>query len=176
MVGKPSASLADKIKEDATTLIENNKKHYGPDGLAKLQKEIEDAQAKNDVPVPNEIIRKFPVPDVEGIRWIEVETARANGVAYDESIKNRVQDHVNADKAEPPIFVQYDRTSDERAFRARWLTSLTRQTSTRLSSKFLLYCSPNRSRATTMPNSAPSFRSISTRSSRCRSAASTDGS
>ncbi|GAA5981276.1 hypothetical protein JCM10908_004049 [Rhodotorula pacifica] len=108
VVGKPSASLADKIKQDAKSLIENNKKHYGPEGLAKLQKEIEDAQAKNDVPVPNEIIRKFPVPDVEGIQWIKVETARANGVAHDDSIKNRVQSHVDADKAEPPIFVQYD--------------------------------------------------------------------
>lgn len=111
VIGKPSASLADKIKQDAKTLIENNKKHYGPEGLAKLQKEIEEAQAKNDVPVPNEIIRKFPVPDVDGIQWIKVETARANGVAHDDTIQNRVQTHVDADKAEPPIFVQYDRES-----------------------------------------------------------------
>ncbi|POY70063.1 hypothetical protein BMF94_6950 [Rhodotorula taiwanensis] len=108
VVGRPSPTLADKIKADAKALIEKNKKHYGPEGLAKLQKEIEDAQAKNDIPVPNEIIRKFPVPDVDGIEWIKVETARSAGIAADDGVHNQVQDHVDADGAKLPLFVQFD--------------------------------------------------------------------
>lgn len=109
VVGKPSSSLADKIKEDAVALIERNKQINGPEGLEKLQKEIEEAQAKNDVPVPNEIIRQFPIPDVDGIEWIKVETARSAGVAKDDSLQNQVQAHVDADGSELPLFVQFDR-------------------------------------------------------------------
>ncbi|BGP52658.1 hypothetical protein JCM8202_004813 [Rhodotorula sphaerocarpa] len=108
VVGKPSSSLADKIKEDAVALIERNKQINGPEGLEKLQKEIEEAQAKNDVPVPNEIIRQFPIPDVDGIEWIKVETARSAGVAKDDSLQNQVQAHVDADGSELPLFVQFD--------------------------------------------------------------------
>lgn len=61
LIGKPSAALAKKIKEDAKALVDANVAKYGPEGLAKLQKEIEDAQAENDRPVPPEIIREFKV-------------------------------------------------------------------------------------------------------------------
>ncbi|GJN92120.1 hypothetical protein Rhopal_005150-T1 [Rhodotorula paludigena] len=109
VVGKPSAALAKKIKEDAKALIEANKAKYGPEGLAKLQKEIEEAQAENDKPVPSEIIRQFDVPDVAGIEWIGVQTARSGGVAQDAAKpKNRAQEHVDADGAELPLFVQFD--------------------------------------------------------------------
>jgi hypothetical protein len=49
------------------------------------------------------------VPDVKGIEWIKVESARSNGVAKDESLQNKVQEHIDADGSELPLFVQYDR-------------------------------------------------------------------
>ncbi|BGP04467.1 hypothetical protein JCM10049v2_000268 [Rhodotorula toruloides] len=109
IIGKPSAALADKIKADAKAIIEANKAKFGEKGLAELQKKIEEAQAENDKPVPPEIIRQFPVPDVNGIEWIKVESARSGGVASAaDKPKNRVQEHVDADGAQLPLFVQYD--------------------------------------------------------------------
>ncbi|GAA6054755.1 hypothetical protein JCM3770_000927 [Rhodotorula araucariae] len=109
IVGKPSASLAKKIKNDAKALIEANREKYGPEGLAKLQKDIEAAQAENDKPVPPEILRSFKVPDVAGIEWISVDTARSGGVAQASGkLMGRAQEHVDADGAELPLFVQFD--------------------------------------------------------------------
>ncbi|GAA5862491.1 hypothetical protein JCM1840_004200 [Sporobolomyces johnsonii] len=109
VVGKPSAALAEKVRDDAKAIVEANVKKYGPEGLAELAKKIEDAQAENDKPIPPEILRDFKIPDVEGIEWINVETARSDGVAKEADGKeNRVQKHVDADGAQLPLFVQFD--------------------------------------------------------------------
>ncbi|GAA5896610.1 Sdd3p [Sporobolomyces salmoneus] len=109
IVGKPSASLADKVRDDAKAVVDANIKKYGEDGLAKLAKKIEDAQAENDKPIPPEILRDFKIPDVNGIDWIKVETGRSGGVAKEDGAKKgRVQDHLDADAAQLPLFVQYD--------------------------------------------------------------------
>lgn len=83
----------------------------GVEGLAKLAKDDEAAQVENDQPVPAEMISAFKVPDVNAIEWIHVESARSNGVAInvDAPFKNQVQDHVDADGAELPLFIQFDR-------------------------------------------------------------------
>jgi Zn-dependent M16 (insulinase) family peptidase len=110
IIGQPSATLADKIEKDEKAHVAANVAHYGPAGLAKLAKEIEDAQADNDKPIPPELISKFKVPDVAGIEWIKVESARSAGVAKGaDTPSNRVQAHVDADGAELPLFVQFDR-------------------------------------------------------------------
>lgn len=69
---------------------------------------MKDAQLENDKPVPSEMISKFKVPDVNGIDWIRVESARSNGVAQGSGAANRVQEHVNADGADLPLFIQFD--------------------------------------------------------------------
>jgi len=112
IVGKPSASLADKLRDDAKAVVDANVKKYGEDGLAKLAKKVEDAQAENDKPIPPEILRDYKIPDVNGIDWIKVETGRSGGVAKEDGAKKGpVQDHLDADGAQLPLFVQYDRES-----------------------------------------------------------------
>ncbi|GAA5957635.1 hypothetical protein JCM21900_000775 [Sporobolomyces salmonicolor] len=109
VVGKPSAALAEKVRDDAKAIVEANVKKYGPEGLAELAKKIEDAQAENDKPIPPEILRDFKIPDVDGIEWINVETARSSGIAKEVGGKeNIVQKHVDADGAQLPLFVQFD--------------------------------------------------------------------
>lgn len=62
--------------------------------------------------MPSDILRKFKVPDVAGIEWINVDTARSAGVAQTAGKpKGRAQEHVDADGAELPLFVQFDRAS-----------------------------------------------------------------
>lgn len=110
IVGQPSAALADRLEKEEKARVAATVKKYGEDGLAKLAKEIEEAQAENDRPIPPELISKFKVPDVAGIEWIKVESARSSGVAQDGvPLENRVQQHVNQDGAQLPLFVQFDR-------------------------------------------------------------------
>lgn len=110
ILGQPSAALADKLEKEEKDRVAATVEQYGPEGLAKLAKEIEDAQAENDKPIPSELISKFKVPDVKGIEWIKVESARSHGVARGEDAPNsKVQKHIDADGSELPLFVQYDR-------------------------------------------------------------------
>lgn len=52
------------------------------------------------------------MPDVAGIEWINVDTARSAGVAQSAGKpKGCAQEHVDADGAELPLFVQFDRAS-----------------------------------------------------------------
>lgn len=113
IIGRPSAALADRLEQEEKARVAATVARLGPAGLAQLAKEVEDAQAENDQPVPSEVIRQFAVPDVNGIEWIQVDSAQSQGVAQAQTgTKNRVQDHVNADATELPLFVQFSRECD----------------------------------------------------------------
>ncbi len=113
IIGQPSAALADKIEAEEKARVIDNVARLGEDGLAKLAKQLEDAQAANDRPIPEGLIESFPLPDVRGIDWIEVDSARAEGVskAGATEVANRVQDHVDRDGAELPLFTHFDQIS-----------------------------------------------------------------
>ncbi|KAI5480305.1 zinc metalloprotease [Pseudohyphozyma bogoriensis] len=108
IIGQPSAALSDKLKADENARVAETVKRLGSDGLAECVKKVEDAQKENDKPIPDEIIKKFKVPDVRGIDWIKVDSARSKGVATDVKKENRAQQAVDADGAELPLFVQFD--------------------------------------------------------------------
>ncbi|KAK4055201.1 hypothetical protein OIV83_000481 [Microbotryomycetes sp. JL201] len=114
IIGQPSAALADKLEREEKARISANKVRYGEEGLAKLAKEIEDAQAENDKEIPSQVISQFKVPDVKGIQWINVESARSRGVAYEDGMPaNEVQEHVDADGVDLPLFVQFDHINSQ---------------------------------------------------------------
>jgi Zn-dependent M16 (insulinase) family peptidase len=109
-IGEPSASLADKLEKDEKDRVAATVARLGPAGLAKLTQEITDAQTENDRPIPPAIIKKFDVPDVTLIEWFEVDTARSEGVAKGaERRESEVQKHIDAEGAEVPLFIQFDR-------------------------------------------------------------------
>lgn len=111
IIGKPSAALAESLEKEEKARIAATVARLGPEGLAKLAKDVEDAQLENDREIPTEMISQFKVPNVNLIEWIHIDSARSNGVASSDvaSMKNRVQDHVDADGAELPLFIQFDR-------------------------------------------------------------------
>ncbi|KAK4057568.1 hypothetical protein OIO90_001213 [Microbotryomycetes sp. JL221] len=114
IVGQPSAALADKIEKEEKARIAANVAKFGEQGLAKLAKEIEDAQKDNDKPIPTQVISQFKVPDVKGIEWIKVDSARSRGVAFnDELPMNEAQKHIDADGVELPLFVQFDHINSQ---------------------------------------------------------------
>ncbi|SGY31172.1 BQ5605_C002g01214 [Microbotryum silenes-dioicae] len=110
IIGRPSAALADQLAKEEKQRVAATVKRLGPEGLAELGKKLETAQAENDRPIPSDIISNFKVPDVEGIDWIKVESARSAGVAKEVGpvSDNQVQKHVDQDGSKVPLFVQYD--------------------------------------------------------------------
>ncbi|KKF94108.1 putative protein C3H1.02c [Ceratocystis platani] len=72
----PSAELVQKIKTEEKERIAKRKKDLGEEELKRLAKLVEDAQKKNNLPVPPNVVNKFPVPDTESIKLIKSDTAR----------------------------------------------------------------------------------------------------
>lgn len=98
--------MAEKLSADTDARLQATREKYGPEGLKKLQETLDAAQKVNNTPFPKTLLSDFPIPDVEGIKFIEVQTARADGT----SIKSSLQTEI--DQKDPtilPFFVQFDR-------------------------------------------------------------------
>lgn len=129
VVGRPSSALSDKLKADTKALEEERKKKLGPDGLKKLEEQLEAAKKENDKPIPDEMLKQFKIPATDSIKWIPVGTAqvlptpsspseKAATTAYGiqvtttpDALDKKVQAHVDADPATLPYFVQFDHVS-----------------------------------------------------------------
>ncbi|KAI9445287.1 Metalloenzyme, LuxS/M16 peptidase-like protein [Lactarius indigo] len=114
--GKPSAAVADRIEKEEKARIAKQKETLGPDGLARKARELEEAKAEHDKPIPTEILKSFPVPDVKSISWIPVQSVQQAGTGRKGragSVENDVSRHVNADGAPLPFFVQYDHVKSD---------------------------------------------------------------
>lgn len=116
VIGKPSAALADKLEKETKERTTATQKKYGEEGLKKLQTDLEAAQKANDHEIPEDVLRKFKIPDVSSIRWIEVHSARPKSQTKSKTNAfveqdNDVQAHIDADHADLPLFLQFDRMS-----------------------------------------------------------------
>ncbi|KAG0140396.1 hypothetical protein CROQUDRAFT_665240 [Cronartium quercuum f. sp. fusiforme G11] len=104
VIGKPSLNLADKLAADTAARLESTKQKYGKEGLKKLQEKLENAQKVNDTPYPDKFLSDFPIPNLNSIKWIEVEAARADG-----KFKSKLQDQIDLrDSTVLSFFVQFD--------------------------------------------------------------------
>ncbi|KAK4519276.1 uncharacterized protein ATC70_009508 [Mucor velutinosus] len=105
LFGKPSAEFAEQQSEEETSRIEKQRADLGEERLEQLQHKLDDAMAKNDVPVPKELLEGFRIPSASSIKFINVVTARNN----DKEISNEVQTYINQDNsADVPLFIQFD--------------------------------------------------------------------
>ncbi|PHH61781.1 hypothetical protein CDD81_7945 [Ophiocordyceps australis] len=109
ILGKPSKSLACKMKVNEEARIANRKKELGPDGLEKLGKRLEEAKAFNDRPIPANIIDRWDVPGTESIHFIESDTARS-GKARDLGLgTGPAQKTLDAmPEGKLPLFIQFE--------------------------------------------------------------------
>ena len=112
VVGRPSASLADKIEKDELARIDAQVKALGPEGLKKAEAELEAAKAEHEQSIPDEILNAFPVPDVKSISWIPVETVQEPGSDRQHagfvSESSELKQYIESDGEALPFFVQYD--------------------------------------------------------------------
>lgn len=118
--GKPSAKMADRLKEETKALVEKRKKEFGEEGLKKLDEIVKDAQQINDREIPKDMLSQFEIPDVNSINFIAVGTAaegavtsvhqasKREGVATVDEADKKVQAHIGVD-ANPalPFYVHW---------------------------------------------------------------------
>ncbi|KAM0793508.1 hypothetical protein ACM66B_000947 [Microbotryomycetes sp. NB124-2] len=109
IIGKPSKAEASRQVEADKLRVQQTLKATGPEGARKRKAALDSAVKQNSKPIPSGVLESIKIPDTRDILWYEVETARARGVsAFNSSFTGRVQDHVYADPAEPPFFIQFD--------------------------------------------------------------------
>ena len=114
--GKPSAALAEKLEKDERARLDAQIAKLGPEGLARLQKELDNAKAENDAPIPEKILTDFPLPEVRSISWIAVQSAKnIPGMvevekAQEGALVNSTElaKHIKADQTKLPLTVYYD--------------------------------------------------------------------
>jgi Zn-dependent M16 (insulinase) family peptidase len=78
LYGKPSSEFAEQQTEEETNRVDKQRADLGETKLKELQKELDDAMAKNDVPIPKELLENFKIPLTSTIKFINVVTARNN--------------------------------------------------------------------------------------------------
>ncbi|KII93562.1 hypothetical protein PLICRDRAFT_49603 [Plicaturopsis crispa FD-325 SS-3] len=118
VLGKPSAALATKLEKDEKARVEAQVAKLGPEGLAKAAKELEEAKAEHDRPIPQDVLKGFPVPSVKSISWIPVQSLQEKGKgravsAARHSHSSSLADHVESDGETLPFFVQYDHVQSD---------------------------------------------------------------
>ncbi|KAI1340894.1 Metalloenzyme, LuxS/M16 peptidase-like protein [Xylariaceae sp. FL0016] len=108
ILGKPSLELANKLKADELARVEKRKQELGPEGLAKLKQQLEDAKKQNEVDIPASLLEKWPIPSTESINFIQSKTARS-GLARKVGVHdNTAQKAIDAASPGAPLYIQFE--------------------------------------------------------------------
>lgn len=105
--GQPSAAMADKLEKDEKARIAAQVKRLGPEGLKSVAKLLEKAKAEHDKPIPDEVIKAFPVPDVKSISWIPVDSFHEKG-KVNAARESKLRKHIEGDAVSLPFFIGFD--------------------------------------------------------------------
>jgi Zn-dependent M16 (insulinase) family peptidase len=108
LLGTPSKGLAEKTKASEEKRLATRKAELGPEGLAKLAEKLKAAIAKNDIEIPDSILRQWPVPGVDSIHFIESTSARSGLAKKLGTPTNEVQKLIDSFKTENPLFLQFE--------------------------------------------------------------------
>ena len=114
VIGKPSASLADKLEASVKKRVDRRQKELGEAGLKELADKLAAAEKHNNRPIPDEMISSFPVPSTKDIPWITVPSARPSGASPSldqRPVDKQLSAHLAAESTQCPLFVQFDRAS-----------------------------------------------------------------
>jgi Zn-dependent M16 (insulinase) family peptidase len=89
-----------------------------------MKRKLEEAQEENDKPIPQELIRKFKVPKLENVKFIDC----INAVYYPRSSpsrneRNEVEKYLDSDPSDHPINLVFSHTSTEFVTVALYITT-----------------------------------------------------
>jgi hypothetical protein len=82
--------------------------------LARAANIVDEANAENSKEIPPDIITSFPVPNIDSISWINVQSVQEVGEGRHAKVARmatRLAEHLASDGKELPFFVQYDHVS-----------------------------------------------------------------
>jgi Zn-dependent M16 (insulinase) family peptidase len=108
LLGIPSKELAEKTKTSEEKRLAARREELGPEGLAKLAEKLKAAIAKNDIEIPDSILRKWPVPNVDSIHFIESTSARSGLAKTLGTASNRAQKIIDESNTDLPLFLQFE--------------------------------------------------------------------
>ncbi|ODV73718.1 Sdd3p CYBJADRAFT_127523 [Cyberlindnera jadinii NRRL Y-1542] len=115
IIAKPSKVLYKSLKDSNKKLIEERKEKLGEEGLRKLEQKLQDAQAKNDTPIPESILNAFEKPDPARIKFINTTTV---GLGLNRDVENDLSDEntqkiLNDTPADLPLYINVDQFKSE---------------------------------------------------------------
>lgn len=96
------------LKSEEAARVAAQKKALGEEGLKRLQDKLAEAKAENDREIPQEIIRKFKVPDTSSIHFIPTTTARSGAARKLGRLENPIQSIVDSDDNGPKLFIHFE--------------------------------------------------------------------
>lgn len=108
--GNPSSAFAQKLKDEETARVAKQREELGEAQLKVLADRLEEAKAKNDRPIPDHILEAFPVPSLDGISRIPVQSVQYPMSAIKKSEDmSPLERHVKASSCSSiPFFMQFD--------------------------------------------------------------------
>jgi hypothetical protein len=98
--------MAERLEKDEKARIAAQVKKFGPKGLEAAAKLLEEAKAEHDKPIPDEILRAFPVPDVKSISWIPVDSVHERGKMV--ATGSKLRQHIESDGDPLPFFIGFE--------------------------------------------------------------------
>ena len=98
--------MAEKLENDEKARIAAQVKNLEPEGLEATSKLLENAKAEHNKPIPDEILKSFPVPDVKSISWIPVDSVHEKRNAV--GAESKLRKHINGDGDPLPFFIGFD--------------------------------------------------------------------
>ncbi|MCJ1247440.1 hypothetical protein MMC30_004654 [Trapelia coarctata] len=109
VLGKPSAAMSKRIKEEEEARIAKQKADLGEIGLKRLAEKLAAAKAENDKKIPRQMLERFQVPDTSSIHFISTTTARS-GAARKPSTghQNPIQAIIDQDASKLPLFIHFE--------------------------------------------------------------------
>jgi Zn-dependent M16 (insulinase) family peptidase len=124
ILGKPSSQLAKNLEKNEIARIKAQRKRLGEEGLKKMKRKLEQAQEENDKPIPKDLIRKFKVPKIENIKFIDTINAvyqRRSSPSHRE--RNEIERYLDTDPSDYPINLVFSHTSTQFVTVALYITT-----------------------------------------------------
>ena len=124
--GKPSAQLAKDLERNELARVEKQRERLGEQGLAEKKRKLEEAQELNDKPIPQDQIRKFKIPKISHIKFID--TLNAKYVPRSDprgrrTPRNEVERYLDSDPSDHPLNLVFSDTSTQFVTVALYITT-----------------------------------------------------